>query len=260
MNAQKSKLYMMRMAEAIRLCRIRLDALLFPRGACCLCCGDPRRASEADCLCDACREKLKTWRLPAQACGRCLSPVERGKPCAFCNSPLMKPIEAVFSPYRFGGEPRQLILALKFNACGEAAPLLAQAMADALTRREFDCVTPVPLHARRLRQRGFNQALLLSGELGKRTGLPVEELLARVRYKRPQSRTPMKRRASNVSGAFSCVGDAKGKRVLLVDDVRTSGSTAHACAKALLNAGAESVCLCTAAVVYRKQGSSRASA
>ena len=63
----------------------------------------------------------------------------------------------------------------------------------------------------------------------------------------------MKRRADNVSGAFSCVGDPSGKRILLLDDVRTTGSTACACANTLLNAGAESVCLCVTAVVYRKR-------
>ena len=225
---------------------------LFPRGACCLCCGDPRRAGEEDCLCDACREKLKEWRVPAGACNRCLSPVTPGKPCAFCASRMMKPIEAVFSPYRFGGETRALIHALKFDACGEAAPLLAGAMADALARRDFDCIVPVPLHPARLRQRGFNQSLLLGQELSTRTGVPVRELLRRDRYRAPQSRLPMKRRAYNVRGAFSCMGDPAGKRILLLDDVRTTGSTACACAQALLDAGANSVCLCTCAVVYRK--------
>ena len=140
---------------------------LFPRAACCLCCGDPRRASAEDCLCDSCREKLKEWRVPAGACDRCLSPVTPGKPCAFCASRMMKPIETVFSPYRFGGETRALIHQLKFNACEEAAPLLAQAMADALPRRDFDCIVPTPLHPLRLRQRGFNQTLLLGRELWK---------------------------------------------------------------------------------------------
>ena len=226
---------------------------LFPRAACCLCCGDPRRASAEDCLCDSCREKLKEWRVPAGACDRCLSPVTPGKPCAFCASRMMKPIETVFSPYRFGGETRALIHQLKFNACEEAAPLLAQAMADALPRRDFDCIVPTPLHPLRLRQRGFNQTLLLGRELSTRTGIPVLELLRRDKYHAPQSRLPMKRRADNVSGAFSCVGDPSGKRILLLDDVRTTGSTACACANTLLNAGAESVCLCVTAVVYRKR-------
>ena len=231
----------------------RAAGWLFPQGACCLCCGDPRRASEEDCLCDACREKLKERRVPAEACNRCLSPVTPGKPCAFCASRMMKPIEAVFSPYRFGGETRALIHALKFDACGEAAPLLAGAMADALPRRDFDCIVPVPLHPTRLRRRGFNQSLLLSQELSARTGVPVQELLRRDRYRTPQSRLPMKRRADNVRGAFACMGDPAEKRILLLDDVRTTGSTACSCAQALLDAGAESVCLCVSAVVYRKK-------
>ena len=224
---------------------------LFPRGALCLCCGDPRRASAEDCLCDACREKLKAKRVPAAACSRCLSPLSPGKPCAFCASKVMRPIEAVFAPYMFAGETRQLIHQLKFNACEEAAPLLGQAMADALPRRDFDCIVPVPLHRLRLRQRGFNQTLLLGRELSARTGIPVMELLRRDRYHAPQSRLPMKRRAENVRGAFSCIGDPAGKRILLLDDVRTTGSTACACAQTLKNAGAESVCLCVSAVVYR---------
>ena len=240
------------MKSRLRAWMDRAAEWLFPRGACCLCCGDPRRASEEDCLCDACREKLKEGRVPAGACNRCLSPVSPGKPCAFCASPMMKPIEAVFSPYRFGGETRALIHALKFDACEEAAPLLAQAMADALPRRDFDCIVPVPLHPARLRQRGFNQTLILGRELSVRTGISVEDLLRRDRYHAPQSRLPMKRRADNVRGAFSCIGYSVGKRVLLLDDVRTTGSTACACAQTLLNAGAESVCLCVSAVVYRK--------
>lgn len=252
-NKGKKRCGMRRLKEFVSEAGKGIIALLFPRAACCLVCGDPRKASVEDCLCPSCREKLKTYRVPPQACNRCLRPVEKGKPCAFCRSPYMKQIEAVFSPYRFGGEVRQLIHAYKFGSCDEALPLLSRAMADALLRRDFDCVVPVPLHPRRERKRGFNQALHLSRELSVCTGIPVEELLRRDRFHQPQSRTPIRKRAANVSKAFSCPGDAKGKRVLLVDDVRTSGSTAQACAKALMDAGAESVCLCVAAVVYRKR-------
>ena len=127
-------------------------------------------------------------------------------------------------------------------------------MADALVRRDFDCIVPVPLHPRRLRQRGVNQALLLARAITEHTGIPTREALVRVRYRRPQSRTPLAERRRQVAGAFSCLQGAQGMRVLLVDDVRTSGSTANTCAKALLEGGAQSVSLCVAAVVYRKKG------
>ena len=225
--------------------------LLFPHAARCLCCSDPRRADASDCLCSACREKLKSMRVPAEACERCLSPVKRGQPCAFCRSQQMKPIHKVYAPYRYGAEPRQLIHQMKFNQCGEAVPLLGKAMADAMPDRDFDCITPVPLHSLRLRQRGYNQSLLLCRELSARTGIPTLELLRRDRYQRPQSLTPQPLRQKNVANAFSCVENAEGLRVLLVDDVRTTGSTASSCADTLMNAGAESVSLCVAAVVYR---------
>ena len=247
MEEKKTNLWLKRAGGA-------LAELLYPRGAQCLCCGDPRQAREADCLCDACRESLKEKRVPPQACQRCLMPVKPGKPCAFCSSPMMKPIEAVYAPYRYAGEVRQLIHAFKFEACEEALPLLADAMISSLGGREFDCIVPVPLHPKRERERGFNQALLLARAMSEKTGVPVRMLLERIRYRRPQSRTRLQKRSANVSGAFSCPEEAKGLRVLLVDDVRTSGSTAHACAKALLKAGAESVCLCVAAIVYRHTG------
>ncbi len=250
---RKKRCGMERLKETASSLRKGFIELLFPRAACCLICGDPRRASVEDCLCPQCREKLKTYRVPPQACNRCLRPVEKGKPCAFCRSPYMKPIEAAFAPYRYAGEVRQLIHVYKFGACDEALPLLVRAMADAMHRRDFDCVVPVPLHPRREKKRGFNQALLLCRELSNHMGIPVEEPLRRTRFHKPQSRLPMRKRAANVSKAFSCPGDVKGKRILLVDDVRTTGSTAHACANALMNAGAESVCLCVAAVVYRKK-------
>lgn len=241
------------MGKLIETVKNATAALLFPHAARCLCCGDPRRADVSDCLCDVCREKLKSMRVPPEACERCLSPVKRGKPCAFCRSPVMRPIRRVYAPYRYGAEPRTLIHQLKFNACQEAAPLLGKAMADALVDRDFDCVTPVPLHCVRLRQRGYNQSLLLCRELSARTDIPTLELLRRDRYHRPQSLTPQVLRQRNVANAFSCVKDAEGLRVLLVDDVRTSGSTAFSCAKTLMDAGAESVSLCVAAVVYKKQ-------
>lgn len=228
-------------------------SLLFPRAANCLCCGDPRRAEEEDCLCSRCREALEEQKVPPEACNRCLSPVKKGKPCSLCRARVMGQIERVFAPWRYGKEVRALIHAFKFNGCDEALPILAERMADAISIRDFDCITPVPLHKKRLRQRGVNQSLLLAQALSLRMQIPVKELLQRDTYRRPQSRLGEKARQFNVSGAFSCRGESRGLRILLVDDVRTSGNTAHFCARALMENGAESVCLAVAAVVYKQR-------
>lgn len=227
--------------------------LLYPRGANCLCCGDPRRASQDDCLCESCRRALQEKRVPPGACPRCLSPMKKGKPCAFCRSALMQPLDRVYAPYRYAGEVRALIHAFKFDACDEALPILGGEMAASLTDRDFDCLVPVPLHKRRLRQRGVNQALLLCREIERLAGISTEEHLVRTHYRRPQSLLPARQRMANVKDAFSALPGAAGKRVLLVDDVRTTGSTACACASALIEAGAKSVSLCVCAVVYRKK-------
>lgn len=237
--------------KGLRIAKEGILSLLFPRAANCLCCRDPRRAAWEDCLCDQCRADLEDQRVPPEACNRCLSPVKQGKPCSFCKSPVMKWIDTVYAPYRYGGAARMLIHAFKFDACNEALPLLADAMENALTFREFDCLVPVPLHPKRFRQRGFNQALLLCRELTRRLDIPTRELLRRTRFHRPQSWMSAEMRKMNVMGAFVCEEDIENLRVLLVDDVRTSGNTAHACAKALRKAGAGSVSLLTAAVVYR---------
>jgi len=225
-------------------------SLLYPRAANCLCCKDPRRAAITDCLCPPCREELKRNAVPSEACDHCLSPLSKGKKCMMCQSPCMKYIERVYAPYCYRGPVRQLIHAFKFEACDEALPLLADAMEKSLSRRDFDCIVPVPLHKKRLRQRGVNQSLLLANALSERTGIPVREALERLHYHGPQSLAGTERK-KNVEGAFSA-HDCEGMNILLLDDVRTSGNTAHACAKALKEAGAKSISLCVSAVVFRK--------
>lgn len=237
--------------EGRKQIRDALLSLLFPKGANCLCCAHPRLAQEEDSLCPACREALQAMRLPPQACNRCLSYVKAGNKCSFCASSVMQDIDRVFAPWRYGAQVRALIHAFKFDACDEALPTLVRFMAESLTERDFDCIVPVPLHRRRLKTRGVNQSLLLAQGLSACIGVPVKELLQRDVYRAPQSTLEKEARKSNVAGAFSCREDAKGLRVLLVDDVRTGGYTAHECARALKQGGALRICLCTAAVVYR---------
>lgn len=226
--------------------------LLFPHAANCLCCGETRFVSDEDCLCSACRERIRGLRVPASACDRCLMPVKAGHACRFCASPAMEKLHAVYAPFRYGGEVRTLIHRLKFNACDEALVTLTSGMENALTDRNFDTIVPVPLHTWRLKERGVNQSRLLSDALSERTGIPVSEPLERTVYRTPQSKLKdRKNRSKNVHGVFQCTGNVKGKRILLIDDVRTTGSTAAECARVLAEAGAAPVSLCVCAVVYR---------
>jgi ComF family protein len=106
-----------------------------------------------------------------------------------------------------------------------------------------DILVPVPLHPRRLRQRGYNQAELVAREVGRRLGVPVGRgVLKRVRHSLPQARAASREeRHANVAGAFQSRRELHGLRVLVLDDVTTTGATLAACATVLQAAGVESV-------------------
>ena len=123
---------------------------------------------------------------------------------------------------------------------------MAAVMADTLARIHpawgIDLVCAVPLHRSRERERGFDQAELLARSLARRAGLPSGRLLKRRRRGSTQSRTPLADRAANVAGAYAVArGKRVPKRVLLVDDVHTTGATLSECARVLKGAGAERV-------------------
>jgi ComF family protein len=113
---------------------------------------------------------------------------------------------------------------------------------------------PVPLHWRRQWQRGFNQSELLAGALARGAGLSVAKALRRVKPTETQAGLSTSARRRNVTQAFHChrPGAVRGKRILLVDDVMTTGSTATACAQALKRAGARRVALLTVARADRR--------
>ncbi len=117
--------------------------------------------------------------------------------------------------------------------------------------KRYDLMVPVPLYRKRLYERGFNQAMLLCRGIGKVWGIEINETsLARTRHTVPQIRLTPAQREKNVRGAFAVAGNGfKGKRVLLVDDVYTTGATASECSRILMDAGAEEVGVLTIARV-----------
>ena len=141
---------------------------------------------------------------------------------------------------------RKAIHELKYRSLKAISPCLAELLADYLKENPLpgEALVSVPLHPRRLRDRGYNQSALLAGELGKRIGLPViEDCLIRVKQAQPQVRAvDADERRMNVADAFVCRDErVGGKQIILIDDVCTSGATLESCAVALKNRGATSV-------------------
>lgn len=194
-------------------------------------------------LCADCCQQLP--RLLPPFCHKCGKPESSGGLCATCWGHQTE-IDGARSPFRFDGAIRQAIYELKYHNLKAISACLAKLLATYLQANPVpgEVLAPVPLYPRRLRERGYNQASLLTRELGKLVGLPVvEDSLYRFKDSLPQARTAtVEGRRRNVADAFTCRGQRlNGRRVLLVDDVCTSGATLEACAAALKAAGAVSV-------------------
>lgn len=210
-----------------------LDELLFPERTGCLCCGRAL-GGEEDGLCAACAQALEALEARQEENER------QGM------GEIAPGLAYVHAAYPYEGQARTLILRLKFESVRAAAVPLARAMC-VLPAGEEDVIVPVPTTRRRLRQRGFNQAALLAGEIARELGMPVENALVRGDERAAQSTLSAGGRRRNLVGCMQAAADVSGKRVLLVDDVYTTGSTAQEAARALLEAGARSVGMLSAA-------------
>lgn len=192
-------------------------------------------------FCAVCADTLV--ELPEAHCRRCAEP-ESPALCGRCQA-SPPAFARAFAPYLFGGALADAIHRFKYEDAphygGPLAALLAASASDLLAWAEL--LVPVPLHVRRLRSRGYDQALVLARHLARMAGRPLAPRGAR-RTRETESQVGKSRpeRERNVAGAF--LGDAAqigGRRVLLVDDVLTTGATASAVARALLEAGAPEV-------------------
>ena len=178
-------------------------------------------------------------------------PLDAEGRCGICRHGL-RGFDAAYCFGAYEGVLRDLIHLYKYSRVRTLARPLGDLMASALPRDErFDGIAPIPLHWRRQWQRGFNQSMLLARSLSGRTAIPVINALGRTYSTATQAGLSKSARRRNVTGAFQCRRrDAvAGKRILLIDDVMTTGSTAAACAVALKRAGAKRVALLTLARV-----------
>lgn len=215
--------------------------LLFPK-RCALC------GREGILLCPSCAAGLP--RLSGPLCSRCGLPCTPGEACSACAAhPL--PLEGLRSLWAMESGARQLVHQLKYGGLRALADPLGAELAAMVRawRPPVDAVAPVPLHPRRLRERGFDQAELLAQSLSQASGLDVMRGLRRTRATPQQARTlSREERGRNLANAFVWEGEGiAGCCLLLVDDVATTGATLAAAANALRAAGAAGVWAVTVA-------------
>jgi competence protein ComFC len=226
-------------------------SLLYP--PVCTLCGDEIRAGEY--LCEQCDSKA--MRIVAPFCQQCSEPFEGAITTVFtCANCAHRTIyfDAAVAAYRGRGIVRQIIHDFKYGRQIDlrypVARWLCAAFDDErLSGRQFDIIVPVPLHPTRRRERGFNQASLLAELLSARISIPCKPVLERIRYTTTQTALDRAERMENLHNAFRLRKNAnvRGLRVLLIDDILTTGSTLSECARVLKRAKAISVYAATAA-------------
>jgi ComF family protein len=211
-------------AGAIHLCAVCLEACTLILSPLCKICGIPFLTAGDD----------------DHLCGGCITEPPR--------------FTAARAAALFDGPVRELIHRLKYNGrvqlCRPLGLLTGQQLGPFAETASADLVIPVPLHIKRLRQRGFNQAVLLGEILSREWRLPLSRRnLRRIRWTEPQIKLTAAERVANVRGAFAVSAPAllRGKRIILVDDVYTTGSPVAECTRVLFKAEAAEVCVVTVA-------------
>lgn len=220
----------------------KLMELLYPPQANCLGCASPR-GNEDGVLCEDCQRRLKPIReMDVPVCARCGSPISAlTEGCRRCADWKADELDMARSCYVYAPPVDGLIIQFKYNGVYRLDEFLGRALCGMIRDLEIekpDFLVPVPMHRRRLRQRGYNQAELLARVVEREMGWNMAELLRRSRYTRRQAKLSAKQRRHNLDGAFELDGDVSGLKILLIDDVLTTGATANRCARLLKRSGA----------------------
>jgi len=208
----------------------------FPRA--CMGCG-----KVGDFICISCSKKMS--RILPPLCQRCGRPESSGAYCVECWRQKSN-LDAVRSVFIFDGIVRKAIHELKYRNVQAVSGCLAGFMSSYFLENGLsgDMLVPVPLHDRRLRERGYNQSQLLAADLSRQISITVNPVLVkRVRNTGPQARSAsVYERRVNMENAFICAsGEAAGRDIVIIDDVCTSGATLESCASTLKAGGANRV-------------------
>ncbi|MBE5996492.1 MAG: ComF family protein [Lachnospiraceae bacterium] len=231
-----------------RVPSLLLDVLYPPR---CPFCGEAVPVGQR--YHSACAEKIP--RIRGMRCQKCGKPTAEGeKLCGDCSAAEHR-FDAGFGAFVYDGAVRDALLALKFRGKKEYADVLGEMTAEEagefLREQKIVLFLPVPMHRKKQKFRGYNQAGVLADAISFHTGIPVlKNTLVRTRGTSAMKTLGVQERRENLRGAF-LVRDplpVRGKKICLIDDIYTTGATADGCAEACFAAGAAGVCVLTAGI------------
>ena len=225
-----------------------INVLLFPSKIKCVICGDDLPQKQEIEICENCTN-LVPFINEKHCCQKCGEPITgQGHYCLSCMNNKRK-FDVARSVASFEGVVQQLIHGFKFGGKPYLSLTMGNLMAQKLVELgwDFDLITPVPVSKSRLKERGYNQALLLCNQIATHFNKPVVEVLEKVKQTQDQVGLNFKERQENLEGSIAVCNkeEVANKAVLLVDDVFTTGATANVCAQALFKTGAKSVLIIT---------------
>lgn len=211
----------------------------FPRR--CVLCGDV--VAIDDDLCDLCRNNPRIGSAPCDKCGK-------DKNRCDCKNALNTPdYERIVAPYYYEGNVIKAVHRFKFSSRPELAKGMGDEMAKTVIREygeiKFDYITYVPMSEKRQKRRGYNQSLELARRISDKIGVPLFDVFYKAYENPPQRNQSARMRRANIFGAFDVYDglNVEGKTFLIVDDVKTTGSTLSECAAVLESYGAKK-CFC----------------
>lgn len=222
--------------------------VVFPSNIYCICCENIIDNTRPYSLCDACVRNLH-WanENTCKKCGKILGKNYRREFCNDCYE-MEHYFEKGFTCAEYGMYEKLIVRDLKYHSKPYFGDKLAEIMTDRLLPEnlQVDLILPIPMHKSKERKRGYNQAALLAKGISRRINVPFDKtLMMRMRRTKPMNKMSPQERRDNVKDAFTLrrekVKMVKGKTILLVDDIFTTGSTLDECSRLLLDSGAEKI-------------------
>jgi len=234
-----------------KLCNSALD-LLFPEEGVCFYCDKYYEDVKEDHICSDCRDKLVFIKDKCPTCGKPMHSSSISDKCSYCVDNTFYFTKA-FSPLEFTGHLRDAVYRFKFQSKPYMYKSFGELMVRAIENENIgpiDLIVPVPLHRRRRAERGYNQSELLAKYISSKLNIPLDyKNLIRMKSTKLQTKLSRNERQKNIKNAFSVKdkGVFMNKRILLVDDIFTTGATVNECSKTLLENGAREVIVVTIA-------------